>query len=177
MTTDPLAPSASPPLPRTLRVARSADLDGIWPLVEAFATTFTPHEHTFRETFDRLLARDDTLLLVAQDGDEIVGYLLASAHLTFLADGEVVWVEELMVAEGRRLAGTGASLMARAEAWAAGRGAAYVSLASRRAGPFYLAQGYEDSATFYRKICPAPASPAPGPPAPGSAAHASPRRA
>jgi len=30
-------------------------------------------------------------------------------------------------------------------------GAAYLALASRRAGLFYLALGYEDSAVFYKK--------------------------
>lgn len=159
MTTAPLPASSSSPLPCSVRVATPVDAAGIWPLVEAFATTFTPHEHTFRATVDRLVVRDDSLLLVAQDGSEIVGYLLASAHLTFLADGEVVWIEELMVAEERRRTGTGAELVRHAEEWAADRGAAYVSLTSRRAGAFYLAQGYEDSATFYRKLCPPPAAP------------------
>lgn len=152
------------PSPVRVRVRRAdaSDSDGVWPLVAAFATTFSPHEHTFRAALPRLLCDDHALVLVAEDGPEIVGYLCASAHLTFLANGEVVWVEEVMVAEPHRGAGVGAALMARAEAWAAERGAAYVSLASRRAGGFYLALGYEESATFYRKTSTgSPARPAP----------------
>jgi hypothetical protein len=41
--------------------------------------------------------------------------------------------------------------MGYAENWARESGAAYLALASRRAGPFYLALGYEDSAVFFKK--------------------------
>ncbi|MBI9113765.1 GNAT family N-acetyltransferase [Sanguibacter suaedae] len=137
-----------------VRAAQADDAADVWPLVVAFATTFTPTEATFRATFAALLSLDSTLLLVAETDGAVVGYLSAHAHLTFIADGEVVWVEELMVAEGHRGEGVGSALLAHAEQWAAGRGAAYVSLASRRAGPFYLGHGYDDSATFFRKLRP-----------------------
>jgi hypothetical protein len=42
-------------------------------------------------------------------------------------------------------------LMERAEEWARSTGAAYLALASRRAGSFYLALDYEDSAVYYKK--------------------------
>ncbi|HWH96828.1 MAG TPA: GNAT family N-acetyltransferase, partial [Pseudolysinimonas sp.] len=84
----------------------------------------------------------------------VAGYLLASAHLTFLANGPVVWVEEVMVGDGCRRSGVGTRLMAAAEAWAHEQGAAYVSLASRRAAAFYLALGYEDSAVFFKRRLP-----------------------
>jgi hypothetical protein len=41
--------------------------------------------------------------------------------------------------------------MEHAEQWARSTGAAYLALASRRAGPFYLAVDYEDLAVFYKK--------------------------
>jgi hypothetical protein len=41
--------------------------------------------------------------------------------------------------------------MEHAEKWAQSIGAAYLALASRRAGPFYLALDYKDSAVFYKK--------------------------
>lgn len=74
-----------------------------------------------------------------------------SIHLTFLANGPVAWVEEVMVEAQMRQSGIGRHLMDRAESWAQSRGAAYIALASRRAGDFYLALGYEDSATFFKK--------------------------
>ena len=84
-------------------------------------------------------------------GGEVVGYLLATSHPAFHANGLVAWVEEVMVAEPARGAGVGRQLMAAAEAWACRRGARYVALATRRAAPFYRALGYEDSAVYFKK--------------------------
>jgi GNAT superfamily N-acetyltransferase len=92
-----------------------------------------------------------TLLLVAETVDcDIIGYLLGNSHQTFFANGPVAWVEELMVEPSHRRTGVGRRLMEHAENWARSTGAAYLALASRRAGPFYLALGYEDSAVFYK---------------------------
>jgi len=134
----------------TVRAANPADADALWTLVREFATSFVPERAAFDTTLPLLLGRDDVLVLVAED-DGVVGYLLASEHPTFFANGPVAGVEEVMVAPAHRRSGVGAALMAAAEAWAAERGAGYVSLASRRAGAFYLALGYTDSAVFYKK--------------------------
>ena len=133
-----------------VRVATPADADAVWLLVRDFATSFTPTRDGFDRVWPGLLARDDVLVLVAAV-DGVVGYLLASEHPTFFADGPVVGVEEIMVAPEHRRTGVGAALMGAAEQWATARDAGYVSLASRRAGDFYLALGYEDSAVFYKK--------------------------
>src|SRR5881227_558694 len=126
----------------TVRPARAEDAEGLWPLARDFATSFTPTRAAFDTTLPLLLARDDTLLLVAPAGGDVTaGYLLASTHLTFLADGPVAWVKELMVRADRRGQGIGTALMDGVEDWAWARGAAYVALASRRAGDFSLARG------------------------------------
>jgi len=95
---------------------------------------------------------DRTLPFVAETADQgIVGYVLGNTHLAFFANGPVAWVEELMVAESARRLGIGHQLMGRAEEWARSVGAAYLALATRRAGEFYRAIGYDDSAVFYKK--------------------------
>jgi GNAT superfamily N-acetyltransferase len=100
-----------------------------------------------------LMTEPDALLIIAHTPEEVVlGYLLAFSHPTFLANGPVVWVEEVMVAEQARHTGIGRRLMATAENWSASRGAAYVALATRRAAGFYVALGYTESATFFRKV-------------------------
>jgi GNAT superfamily N-acetyltransferase len=86
-----------------------------------------------------------------QTAGSVVGYHLAHCRATFLANGPVAWVEEIMVAERARRNGVGQVLMIELESWAESQGAAYVSLASRRAGDFYLAPAYEDAATFVKK--------------------------
>lgn len=124
----------------------------MWPLARDFATSFTPERRAFDATWQSLEAASSTLLAVAETSDQkIVGYLLANSHPTLLANGPVAWVEEVMVAESHRRSGVGRELIGYAETWARESGAAYIALASRRAGPFYLALGYEDSAVFFKK--------------------------
>jgi GNAT superfamily N-acetyltransferase len=56
-----------------------------------------------------------------------------------------------MVSEAVRRQGVASKLMYSAEEWAENLPAAYVALASRRAGDFYRQIGYEESATYFRK--------------------------
>jgi GNAT superfamily N-acetyltransferase len=135
-----------------IRPARIDDNEDVWPLARDFATSFKPERAAFDATWRQLVGAPHTLLLVAEIPEHgIVGYLLGNSHLTFLANGPVAWVEELMVDGQTRRSGIGRHLMEHAEQWARSIGAPYLALASRRAGPFYLALDYEDSATFYKK--------------------------
>jgi GNAT superfamily N-acetyltransferase len=135
-----------------IRAAQTADREHVWPLAHDFATSFQPERASFDASFDALLAAPDTLVLVAETPQlSIVGYLLATSHLTFFANGPVAWIEEVMVDSNARRNGVGRALMAGAEDWSRAINAAYVALASRRARDFYLALGYEDSAAFYKK--------------------------
>jgi GNAT superfamily N-acetyltransferase len=135
-----------------IRPAIAADCDQVWPLAHDFATSFEPQRSAFDQSFSHLISAPHTLLAVAEDDElGLVGYLLANSHTTFLANGPVAWVEEVTVDARLRRTGLGTELMAFAERWSTSIGAAYIALASRRAGDFYLALGYEDSAVFYRK--------------------------
>lgn len=136
----------------TIRCAAINDADDVWRLVQDFAPAFAPKREAFDPTFRLSLQESRTLVLVAEQSDRsVVGYLLAHCRATFLANGPAGWVEEVMVAERARRHGVGQALMAEAESWAQAQGAAYVSLASRRAGDFYRALAYEDAATFFKK--------------------------
>lgn len=135
-----------------VRAAQPSDREHVWPLAHDFATSFQPERASFDASFDALLAAPQTLVLVAETPQlGIVGYLLANSHLTFLANGPVAWVEEVMVDQHVRRTGVGRALMAAAEDWSRAISAAYMALASRRARDFYLALGYQDSAVFYKK--------------------------
>ncbi|GEA83797.1 MAG: GNAT family N-acetyltransferase [Cellulomonas sp.] len=138
------------PRPR-VRVARAADSDQVWPLARDFATSLAPRREAFEATWRALRSAPGALIAVAESDEVVVGYLLAHRHLTFLANGPVAWVEEVMVAEHRRRSGVGRDLMRHAEQWGRDNGAAYLALASRRAGAFSTALGYEESATFFKK--------------------------
>jgi GNAT superfamily N-acetyltransferase len=136
----------------TIRLAAAADADDVWGLVQDFAPTFRPEREAFDRTFQSLVEASQVLVLVAEQSDgSVVGYLIGHCRATFLANGPVVWVEEVMVHERERRNGLGRALMLEVESWAESQGAAYVSLASRRAGDFYRGLAYEDAATFFKK--------------------------
>lgn len=135
-----------------IRPMTPADGDAVFGLAARFATSFAPQRDAFDASAARLLADDSAWLAVAELDGAPVGYCLGFEHATFFANGPVGWVEEIMVDESLRGQGIGRALMAAFEAWAAGRGAKMVALATRRAAPFYLALGYEESATYFRKL-------------------------
>jgi GNAT superfamily N-acetyltransferase len=135
-----------------IRHAQDGDANGVAELARELAQSFTFSAERFRVNYPALLAADGACLLLAADGPEHLGYLLGFRHLTFYANGPVAWVEEIAVRGHSRNQGIGRALMGAFEEWAAGRGCALVALATRRAAPFYLALGYEESAVYFRKV-------------------------
>jgi len=135
-----------------IRPAQFADLDQVFAVALEFATSFRPEKEVFASNFCRLIEPHDALTLVAEQSGQIKGYLLGFDHDTFFANGRVAWIEELMVRKEQRRNGIGTQLVEHFERWATSRGNILVALATRRAAPFYAAIGYEESATYYRKL-------------------------
>ncbi len=100
-----------------------------------------------------MLSEDHVYLAVVEQEQEkkILGYVLAGCRPCFYASGEVAWVEEIFVDEKYRGQALGRRLMQSVEDWAITRKCKLVSLATRRAAPFYLALGDEDSASYFKK--------------------------
>ncbi len=140
-----------------VRHAGPGDADGVAALAAELAQSFAFSREKFRVSYPDLLATDGACLLLAASGHESLGYLLGFRHLTFYANGPVAWVEEIVVRRHDRGQGIGGALMSAFEQWAATRGCALVALATRRAAPFYRALGYEESATYFRKVQVSPA--------------------
>ena len=141
-----------------IRQAEFGDADEVAGLAAALAMSFEFSAARFRENYPSLLADDGACLLLAVDGQDSAGYLLGFRHLTFYANGPVGWVEEIVVRDQDRGQGIGRILMSAFEQWATARGCALVALSTRRAGPFYRALGYEESAAYYRKVLVNPAA-------------------
>ena len=135
-----------------MRRARADDADDVARLAAELAMSFEFSAARFREHYPSLLADDGACLLLAVSGPSSVGYLLGFRHLTFYANGPVGWVEEVVVRDEERGHGIGRLLMDAFEQWAAAEGCALVALATRRAAPFYRALGYQESATYFRKV-------------------------
>jgi GNAT superfamily N-acetyltransferase len=135
-----------------IRIAEPQDADALLALAQAFATSFVVEPEAFQQAFSTVLADAHARLLVAQTEEQVIGYLLGFVHVTFYANGQVAWVEEIAVSEPYRRQGIGRLLMQQFEQWTAERDARLVALATRRAARFYLALGYEESATYFRKL-------------------------
>jgi GNAT superfamily N-acetyltransferase len=137
-----------------IRVRRAARQDGpeLFRLAAAFATSFTVDQARFEPQLEAMLAHGSVALMVATIDDVVVGYVAASIHPTLYANGPVGWIEELMVDEAHRKAGVGRLLVSSVEEWVRSCGGAMVSLATRRAGAFWSSIGFEESATYFRRI-------------------------
>jgi GNAT superfamily N-acetyltransferase len=140
-----------------------ADVEAVFSLSSAMATTAIVDHEVFVASYADLMERGDGVVLaaVAEDGaasgaagshSVIVGYLLGFDHLAFYANGRVAYVEEVAVRVDRQGEGVGRLLMDAFEVWAATRSAVLVTVATRRAREFYVAIGYEETATLFRKL-------------------------
>ena len=96
----------------------------------------------------------DAAILLAQDGDSVVG--LASLYLDppFIRFGKRCWLQDLVVTSSRRSEGIGGLLLEAATEWARQRGCTHLELASGAgrtdAHRFYLAQGMAQGMVFSR---------------------------
>lgn len=136
----------------TVRPALPEDEAAVRDLAASMATSFEVDRDSFHDSFHALVDTPGAFVLVADDGARVGGYLLGFRHLAFFANGPIAWVEEISVHEDLRRQGVGARLMAEFEHRARAGGARLVALATRRAGDFYEAIGYEPSATYFRKL-------------------------
>ena len=135
-----------------IREAQLEDVEFVLPLVKEFVTSFEIEEWSYRQSFGRLIDSREATILVSEYEGTLIAYCLGFCHDTFYANGKVAWLEEIMVSSVHRREGIGQSMMASFEQWAKAQGCVLSALATRRASRFYLALGYEESATYYSKL-------------------------
>lgn len=146
----PEPPHGAPAL--VLREATAGDSASLWPLASDLATSYEPTWPGFVDGLGGILEDAGATVILAQSGEDVIGYVHVLVHEAFHADGAIGWVEELAVSERWRGHGCGRALMVAAERWARDTAdVAYLALATRRAESFYRAIGYEASATYLKK--------------------------
>ena len=135
-----------------IREAQPEDAERLLPLATELATSFIVDSDEFRRTFAQCVRDESYAVLVAEDGDALVGYLLGFDNVAFYANGRVSRIQELYVVPAHRRRGIARSLVAAFEEWARARSAAQIVVATRRAQGFYSAVGYEETAVCFRKV-------------------------
>ena len=135
-----------------IRKATKDDADALFGLAKEIATSFVPERAAFEIALAEIISTDGANLSVAEVNGEIIGYCLGFDHYVFYANGRIAWVEEIAVKESARRRGVGKVLMENFEEWSSKRGNRLVALATRRATSFYKSVGYEESATYFRKL-------------------------
>ncbi|MFI2709303.1 GNAT family N-acetyltransferase [Micromonospora sp. NPDC018662] len=141
----------------SVRHGTSNDAAAVADLAAQLAQSFPFSRTRFDASYASLLDMEHACLLLAVDGDTALGYLLGFEHATFYANGPVAVVAEILVHAECRGRGIGRTLMEAFERWAASQRCGLVALATRRAAPFYVALGYEESAIHLRKVLREPA--------------------
>ena len=107
-----------------------------------------------REGFREAVRRPHADVLLALQGDSIVGLASVYLDLPFIRFGRRCWLQDLVVTSSRRSEGIGRRLLDAATEWARERGCTHLELASgagrEDAHRFYRAQGMEQGMVFTR---------------------------
>jgi GNAT superfamily N-acetyltransferase len=98
----------------------------------------------------------DVDVLLALDGDRIVGLASVYADILSIRYGPRCWLQDLVVTASHRGRGIGAQLIAAATQWARERGCTHLELSSgmgrKDAHRFYLSQGMSQSYNFSKQV-------------------------
>ena len=90
---------------------------------------------------------DRSMVLVAEQGDRLIGFCTGYLDLDSVRFGLRCWVEDLATDPAHRSEGVGAGLLARAREWAAAHGASHLELDT--------AEARSDAQRFYERERPA----------------------
>ena len=147
---------------RTVRLATPVDAAVVGRLLFDFNTEFeapTPSADELARRFTALLARDDVLVVLAEDDGTATGFGYLTLRPTPYGDGPLAQLEELYVVPDLRDAGIGTAILTRALDEVLARGAIEVHINvdevdvdTRR---FYERHGFVniEPGTDYRMLC------------------------
>jgi GNAT superfamily N-acetyltransferase len=131
-----------------VRPARVEEIEAVVPLYEWLFTPpgSRPASWDARRAAVALrqaIESHDSVVLVAEEGDRLVGFLTGYQDLHSVRFGYRAWVEDIAVDPERRSRGVGKRLLDAAKAWARERGATHLELDS--------AEGRHDAHRFYER--------------------------
>jgi len=145
-----------------IRPLRTNDIDAIMKLHRELGwnPAFKADGSTVRQRLASLVTGDNALLLVAELGNETLGYIHGEIVTYLLFAGREMLISELFVRERARSKGVGSALMAAMEAEAAKRKCFRISVMNSREREsykrgFYPSLGYEErtqTANFVKRL-------------------------
>jgi GNAT superfamily N-acetyltransferase len=134
---------------------RAANVDEAEAIVPLYEWLFAPpgskpdawDERRAEVALRQAIESHDSVVLVAEDGGELIGFITGYQDLHSVRFGYRAWVEDFAVAPERRSQGVGKALLDAAKAWAQERGATHLeldsALARTDAHRFYEREGAE----------------------------------
>ena len=142
----------------TIRTARFDDEAEVLALIpELFAPPGSkPPRYTTdsaRDAVQRAIGNEGSDILLAVDGNTVVGMLVLYVDILMVRYGQRCWLEDFVVLPSQRSRGAGKALLQAAADWARERGCTHIQLnsgnARKDAHRFYLANGMtQDSLSF-----------------------------
>jgi GNAT superfamily N-acetyltransferase len=100
----------------------------------------------------RAVASERAVVLLAREGDDLVGLCVAYLDIESVRYGQRAWVEDLAVHPDRRSLGVGKRLLDAAKDWARTRGATHLELDSGEARA-EAHRFYEREQPSWRSVC------------------------
>jgi GNAT superfamily N-acetyltransferase len=146
----------------TVRLARVVDADTVGRLLRGFNEEFGaggPTAAEFTVRFDALLARDDVVVVLAEEAGRAVGFALLTLRPTPYYDGPLAQLEELYVVPARRDHGIGSRIlsMATETVRATGGGEMHINVdeVDEDTRRFYERHGFTnlEAGNDYRMLC------------------------
>ncbi len=141
-----------------VRAARDDEVEALIPLYEWL---FAPpgsrppswDERRAAVALRQAIESHDSVVLVAEAGGELIGFLTGYQDMHSVRFGYRAWVEDFAVHPERRSQGVGKALLGAAKAWARERGATHLELDSadqrKDAHRFYEREGAEYSSRSF----------------------------
>jgi GNAT superfamily N-acetyltransferase len=112
-------------------------------------------EQTAKSIFKSYLQRADTVALVAEDEDRVIGFCNMEYRVRLNFTTPQAWIPDLIVSERERSRGAGAMLLARVEELARAKGCWSMTLESAnwrtRAHAFYVREGWSNFAKGFTR--------------------------
>ena len=137
----------------SIRLAAAPDHDRVLELVKKLDHVFDVDSEKFSETFEFALADTGrTIVHVAEQDGDIVGYCLTTVTPLLYSNGPSAQLQEIVVDEEKRVSGVGTALVRAVEAACEQLGVKQLTVASRRAGGFYDRLGYSQQAEYMRRL-------------------------